>query len=201
MFEAARIADPLSGIVSAYLQMTYFFAGREEDSRAEYERTIDLPGSREIQEHTAFFRAWNLGDKARTRAQFRRYLDSQGVPTPVLAQLLDVLERPEAARALLHEALDDPANHDPIRTLFIGWHGALYGDDELAIAASRRSLIDEFWLSGKFVLWWPFMRSARRKQAFRQLARDLGLYDYWRASGNWGDFAQPVGDDDFEFIR
>jgi hypothetical protein len=23
-------------------------------------------------------------------------------------------------------------------------------------------------------------------------------YDYWRASGEWGDFARPLGDDDFE---
>jgi hypothetical protein len=28
--------------------------------------------------------------------------------------------------------------------------------------------------------------------------RELGLVDYWRASGKWGDFARPVGTDDFE---
>jgi hypothetical protein len=28
--------------------------------------------------------------------------------------------------------------------------------------------------------------------------RELGLADYWRASGNWSDFARPLGTDDFE---
>ena len=28
--------------------------------------------------------------------------------------------------------------------------------------------------------------------------RELGLVDYWRAVGDWGDFCKPVGDDDFE---
>ena len=28
--------------------------------------------------------------------------------------------------------------------------------------------------------------------------REVGLVDYYRASGNWGDFCKPVGEDDFE---
>jgi hypothetical protein len=35
----------------------------------------------------------------------------------------------------------------------------------------------------------------------KQLVRDLGLHDYWRKSGRWGDFARPVGNDDFEIYR
>jgi hypothetical protein len=27
--------------------------------------------------------------------------------------------------------------------------------------------------------------------------RDLGLVAYWRASGNWGEFCRPLGEDDF----
>jgi hypothetical protein len=30
--------------------------------------------------------------------------------------------------------------------------------------------------------------------------RDLGLVDYWRTSGNWGEFARPVGTEDFEVV-
>jgi hypothetical protein len=28
--------------------------------------------------------------------------------------------------------------------------------------------------------------------------RDLGLADYFRSSGNWGDFCRPLAGDDFE---
>ena len=31
-----------------------------------------------------------------------------------------------------------------------------------------------------------------------EIVRELGLYDYWRKSGKWGDFVRPRGDDDFE---
>jgi len=30
------------------------------------------------------------------------------------------------------------------------------------------------------------------------MMRDIGLADYWRTIGNWGDFCHPVGKDDFE---
>jgi DNA-binding winged helix-turn-helix (wHTH) protein len=30
------------------------------------------------------------------------------------------------------------------------------------------------------------------------IVRDLGLVDYWRASGNWNDFCRPLGKDDFD---
>ena len=29
----------------------------------------------------------------------------------------------------------------------------------------------------------------------------MGIFDYWRVTGKWGDFARPLGDDDFEIIR
>jgi hypothetical protein len=49
-------------------------------------------------------------------------------------------------------------------------------------------------------MWLPVLRNARQTQSFKQLIRDLGIYDYWRASGKWGDFARPRGADDFEII-
>lgn len=33
---------------------------------------------------------------------------------------------------------------------------------------------------------------------FKDLVREVGLVDYRRSSGNWGDFCYPVSNDDFE---
>jgi hypothetical protein len=30
------------------------------------------------------------------------------------------------------------------------------------------------------------------------MLRDIGLVQYWRATGNWGDFCRAVGAADFE---
>jgi hypothetical protein len=49
-----------------------------------------------------------------------------------------------------------------------------------------------------FVLWRQILKDTRRLRGFKDLVRDLGLADYWRASGNWGEFCRPLGKDDFE---
>ena len=44
----------------------------------------------------------------------------------------------------------------------------------------------ELWLA-------PLLRHAHAP-GFKELLRDIGLADYWRQSGDWGDFCKPVGD-------
>jgi hypothetical protein len=46
-------------------------------------------------------------------------------------------------------------------------------------------------------LWRPVERDVRRLLTFKDFVRELGLVDYWQATGNWGDFCRPVGQDDF----
>ncbi|MGH7011669.1 MAG: hypothetical protein ACREEX_12615, partial [Caulobacteraceae bacterium] len=101
---------------------------------------------------------------------------------------------------LLRRAYSEPTNQDTTRLAIIGWYAGRFGDLDLSVAALRRSLV-EFGSNAKFVLWWPTVRRARRTAAFRQLVRGLGIYDHWRASESWGDFARPRGGDEFEFAR
>ncbi len=193
----ARTADPLSLAVSQLLQQQLYIVGRVDDARAEYQRTIGLIGNREPAEHLALMQIWDAGDIGRTSAQFRRYLDNQSVPIPVLSQVLELLDQPAAALDLLRNAFNDPANQDATRLMVLSWYAARFRDAALAVAAMRRAYVD---LKGAYMapLWFPFLQGARQLPAFKALVRDLGLYDYWRKSGKWGDFARPVGEDDFE---
>ena len=65
------------------------------------------------------------------------------------------------------------------------------------LAAVRREYVD---LGGNNAgaIWFPLFTSMRGDPRFKTLLRDLGLVDYWRRSGNWGDYCRPVGTDDFE---
>lgn len=195
--QEARRSDPLSLDVAGMLQQNLMLAGRFAESQAEYERSLDLPGSREMPEHVALMRVWNGGDAARTDTQFARFLEHLTLPMPVLNEVAKVAQDPAAARALLARAYEDPANQDSTRMMFIAWHAAHFGDDALAGTALRRALID---LNGTFVpaIWFPDLARYRQTAEFKQLARDLKLYDYWRSSGNWGDHCRPVGAEDFE---
>jgi len=195
--QKARRDDPLSIDVAAMLQQNLFVAGRIGESQADFERTLDLPGAHEMPEHVALMRVWSGDDPKAVEAQFRRFLDQLTIPMPAFQDLANVLDDPVAARTVLSRAFADPTYQDPTRLMFIAWHAAHFGDDELAGAALRRSLVD---MNGMFVpaIWFPDLARYRKTSEFKQLARDLKLYDYWRATGNWGDHCRPVGADDFE---
>ncbi len=193
-------ADPLSLILSQQLQQNLYMLDRLGEARAEYERTLSLSGNREPAEHTAQMRAWDTGDLERTRAQFRRFLESSAITMPVLHQVLALLDQPSAALERVREAYKDEGYQDWTRMMILSWYAARLGDPSLAVTGMRRSFIE---LNGAYVvsIWFPFLREARRLPAFKSLVRDLGLYDYWRRSGKWGDFARPMGEDDFEIVR
>jgi hypothetical protein len=41
-------------------------------------------------------------------------------------------------------------------------------------------------------------KDVRSLPEFKRLTRELHLVDYWRNTGNWGQFCRPSGADDFE---
>jgi len=52
--------------------------------------------------------------------------------------------------------------------------------------------------TGEVLAFGGFSLDASRLPAFEDSLRNAGIVDYWRASGNWGEFCPPVGADDFE---
>ena len=192
-----RRGDPLSLFVSTGVQALSYAAGRLQDADAEYQRSKDLAGDREIPEHFAMFRALLRGDKAAARDLMGRVAAYNTVPVVGLGDIADALDDPEGMLARVRSAKTDPANQDSTRQFKLACWAAALGDAELAVAALRRFAVD---LPGARypAMWNPVLAPARRTQEFKRIARELGLYDYWRSTGNWGDFARPVGEDDFE---
>ena len=71
-----------------------------------------------------------------------------------------------------------------------------FGDPQLALKTYRQMA-----QQGNLIVWtvWRALeKDMRRLPGFKDLLRDLGLVDYWRSTGNWGDFCRPLGDADFE---
>ncbi len=107
------------------------------------------------------------------------------------------LDNKEAALAAIREAFKDPANQDGTRIGVVGEYADHFGDKETALAAYRRSLVELHSLTFT-ELWQPSETGLRSDPRFKDIVRDLGMVDYWRASGNWGNFCKPMGKDDFE---
>jgi len=193
-----RAADPLSLIASSILQIVLTAAAEFDEADKEYIRSRDLTGDRTAAEHIALIRAWARGlPSSDRRACLQRYLDHASVVLPVERELLELLDRPDAARDRLRLAFEDAAYQDPTRQFKIATWAAQFGDVDLALGAARRAFMDmRSW--SVYVIWLPTFREVRKHPRFKELVRDLGIVDYWRTSGNWGEFARTVGRDDFE---
>jgi TolB-like protein len=188
--------DPLSLIMSLVLQQILDIVGRPDEAWAEYERSKDLAGDRRIVEFDAFMRMWDRAGSEEVLAQFRRLTASVSEPgvQQLYAQLEPVLFDRDAARDVLRRAGDGVQNLYEL-TLLAG----LYGDTELALRVVRKAFVDQKLITTR-AIWHPALGQARRDPRFKDVLRDMGLADYWRASGKWGDFVRRLGDDDFEVI-
>ncbi|MGH7292463.1 MAG: hypothetical protein ACREJT_14695, partial [Myxococcota bacterium] len=199
-FERARDADPLSLGTSGTLQLFLDVAGRPDEAQAEFERSKDLAGDHRRWKWAAVLRLWarDNADLAAVEAQYRLYLKEFGDRmAPLDPTLAEQLRDKAAARAAIRQAIEDPAYQSPgVMTRFF-LLADLLGDKDLALSALRRSFLDLDKVNFEG-LWWPFKTAIRADARFKAVVREIGLVDYWRATGKWGDFCHPVGKADFK---
>jgi TolB-like protein len=195
--EQVRDADPLSLYVSGALQAQLDMVGRSSEAQAEYERSQTLLGSHQQSNIFALMRilARKNAEPAATRAQFHRLLSEEVIPMPVAHDLAGTFENREQARAAIRQGIDDPANQDRVRMSVIAMFADRFDDRDLALIAMRRVSVD---FHSPNALWLPLKSDLRSDARFKDLVRDVGLADYFRASSNWGDYCKPVGAEDFE---
>ena len=192
---ALRKADPLSLRASLLVQAQLDFAGRPADAQAEYERSKDLAGNREVAELFGFLRALARGDASTALAQ--RVVAYETVPVPALHHLPQMFDQPQLMLSKIKEALAEPGHQDSTRRMKLALWAAQYGDPDLALAALHRSDVD--FEGGRIsAIWHPALSGVRKTQAFKDMLVELRLVDYWRTTGKWGEYARPVGDDGFE---
>ncbi|MFZ1988649.1 MAG: TIR domain-containing protein [Alphaproteobacteria bacterium] len=199
-FQQGVRQDPLSLMLSGMLQFALQIAGRLTEAQAEYERSLDLAGNRNVIELPAFMRMRNGMTREQIAAQWQRVIAAGGPFVQLHRDLAGLLDDSSAALLVVRRFFDGPTHGNPASQLVLSLYAGLFGDAELVLSALRRTYVD-FGLPFKRFLWMPSAAEARKDPRFKQLVRDLGIADYWRRSGKWGDFARPLGDDDFEIIR
>ena len=194
--------DPLSLVVSFMMQSRLDAGGRPDEAQAEYERSKDLAGDRGMVEFLAFLRAWSCSTPDDARKQFQRFLANcdREMHVPCFDELEAVLSEPEKARDLIAHAVADNENQNAVRQAHLALLAGAFGAIDVALSAVRCAYVDLSLMPQRF-LWLPAFAAVREDARFKDIVRDLGLYDYWRRSGKWGDFARPLGEDDFDLVK
>jgi DNA-binding winged helix-turn-helix (wHTH) protein len=188
-------SQPISRDTSRVLQQWLDRAGEHVAAEAEYERSRDLPGDRSSMEMAALVRTLATNDAQLIEERLSGYRETDWGRGGDDALYIVRGDR-EAALQLLREQIDgyqDPGAMPPF--LAAAW-AAHYGDAELAVKGLRATPRSLFQTAG--MLWDPVFAEVRRSPAFKQLLRDFGYVEYWRITGEWGDFCRPLGADDFE---
>jgi hypothetical protein len=111
-------------------------------------------------------------------------------------EMADTLHDPAAARAAVRRALDDPDNADGARIGMVALYANRYDERDVVFPAMRREYL-EYREVNFVVMWLQTEAGLRSDPRFKAILRDMKLVDYWRATGNWGDFCRADGASDF----
>lgn len=111
-------------------------------------------------------------------------------------RMLELLDQPESAIDEINHVLESPEQQAGLTYAVAALWASYFGAPEIALALHRTAAVRGYGIP--LTVWRPVFKDMRRLKGFKDYIRDLGIVDYWRESGNWGDFCRPVGDDDFE---
>ena len=192
-------SDPLAINYALTLGHAYEFSGNFKASRKEYKRGKSLEGDHTLLNGDIATVAMETGDRNRLNKALEDIINDDFLPannrslTSIMRSLLD---SPGQARAELHRLYKDPKyNNISTRDGMAHW-ASYFNDPQLAL-----KIYTELNEAGKLyisILWRPLHKAMRKLPGFKDLVTKLGLVDYWRTTGNWGEFCHPVGKTDFE---
>jgi TolB-like protein/tetratricopeptide (TPR) repeat protein len=191
-----KAIEPLAMFMSRDQQWNLTAAGRFDEAEAEYQRSKTLDGSRAQPTQIAFLRmlAREDADPQALRVLHRELMKELGERArPYHREIGERLNDRSAMREILKR--DFEARQNPS----VRHYADALGDADLALAATRSGWkgrspsYEAYW-----ELWLTPYSGMRSLPGFKELMREVGLVDYWRQTGDWGDVCRPVGDDDFE---
>jgi TolB-like protein len=198
LFNRDQQAEPLALTPSLWLQIAFELAGDYTRAEKEYQRALGFAADTRAIRTMALIRAISRRDETAIRQELLTQIDIAPLTRPLNEAMLRHYEDPTAALAELHRQLDGSKSlNSGVEVMMIAAWAAHFGEPELAVEAMEK-LPALMGLNFNWVVWRPIQRNMRQLPEFKALVRAWGLEDYWRATGNWGEYCRPSGPDDFE---
>ncbi len=192
--------EPLVMFPSRDQQWNLTAGRRHREAEIEYQRSRDFEGAHSMPDFIAFLRALRLEppDRAALKAAYGRFRSNLNASRQgsFLGEMGPLLDDPAALRALIRKVVEE---RQPRFDEAYNIADAL-DEPEVALASLRDFLqLAATWKFPKYwELWVMPYSNVRTLPGFKTLLREAGIVDYWRKTGNWGDFCKPVGAEDFE---
>jgi TolB-like protein/Tfp pilus assembly protein PilF len=176
--------EPLDTIPHIFLGLTYEYTGNPAAAAEEFKTVGELSNNPALSNTSLLVLALEANDRA--------LIDEYVAPDAPMRKYLD---NPEGVEAHLRQLLTEPASTtNPYNRQAVAVWAAYFGKYDLALEIWQEIAGRDFIL----VFWRPIMKPMRRLPGFKDLVTKIGLVDYWRTTGNWGEFCHPVGENDFE---
>jgi tetratricopeptide (TPR) repeat protein len=200
LYERAAIREPLDvGTADSVYEARYLAgdtaAATAAEKAAALRRAQGLPAPL-----THDFRvAIQQRDVQRVEASIDSIIETDFTKLRLAAAMKPLLHDAAAAQAELRR-LEPAADNVVDLSAIAVWWVYFSGDTDFVFDILAR--IDSFTSIGRgralpVLIWNRTMSDLRRTPRFKDLAREIGLVDYWREFG-WADDCRPVGSDDFE---
>jgi len=200
---AAVDADPLSFLHNLNLAIVHQLNVEPDAALRQYRRTMQLPGNKHFLRALMLVLAMEMKDRALMDECLADMLSTPAgdlsASETITQEMSSLLDDPGAARARLLAYDADPDYDNPLGRLIIAVWAGYFDDPHLALGQFEH--LQESRVAAWFTMWRPIQQAMRLLPGFKDVLRNLGFVDYWRESGHWGDFARPVGADDFEIYR
>lgn len=201
--QRARRLDPKQAAISVRLGTSLLALEQFEEARAEVLRGMAANPDDGLMASTMGLVNVAEGDTQKIRETVEATSSFQAFGSFGQISSSAILKYLDGDQAAAIQDLSDFAENNtfsPMIATVIGPTAAMVGDNELALSihvdATRSSSIDMF---GSFSIWQNYLSGMRQLEGFKEMAAESGLVDYWRTTGEWGDFCRPLeGSDDFE---
>jgi TolB-like protein/DNA-binding winged helix-turn-helix (wHTH) protein len=197
----ARAVDPLDVFVRQQLILALEVSGQLDRADAESAQLLQLPGGdAALERGDRLVRMMGRGDRVALAAALERKEERPFQSTAAQERLLASLDDPKVALRQLRSTLADARTSSDIYALTstMEWAAFLH-DPELSLQAGHDAaalrVSFETWA---WSIWRPVMKDVRRQPGFKTLLLELHIPEYWRATGEWGDFCRPLAGNDFE---
>ena len=169
--------DPMA---PAHLAQSFYFLGRRDEALREIER-LSADRRKSFDEYFAIERG-----------------DVQALDELLFAGTdLEGLWGTDGFLAVLRQAASSDVQYPRGLLSKFAIYAAQHDDIELALALLRKEYLRDAY-GGAWMIWHPLLTDVRANEGFKTFLRDFGIVAMFQASGEWNDYCQPVGDDDFE---